>query len=1377
MNDSIKKRGKIVILLAIVVALMFMIEPIYGNLGANNGNQSLVSSSLLVNNGAKSSGVVVNQKYDFTSAGSSATAWTYPTNTTQEPGYTGGTYKLAQVGNPDYFNEFEATTVCDFYVLDSIYNSATNELLNGTITPCLSTSYRESAAPANLTTFDPVTGANETVKYIWTVNIRPGVQWDNWNSADAADTYTYSNHVSFNNDTGVHFSYTYKTVYNATSGKNQTQNPIVMKTYYVQAADFILSWEILSGSAEYSSSYSSVVNVVPLSNTTVEYYLSASSATFVPYTLETPILPYNVWVSHDYASNGSGYWNETTTGLSSSNAYNNWNLGHVSGTGEYPGLVGTGPFEMNGGYGQPMGKYYHDDYWQVYENPNYFMQYITGNYSWLHQFIPKIYSEEVSIFASPSSAVGALSTGAVDAIESSLTSEFLSTVEQIPNVNVYEKPSTGYPYFKFNSYSADAPFNITSFREALRYASPLGYMDSSICDGFLTPGYSTLPTIDAPYSDQSVPQYSYNPTLANNTIASIPGMSYVSGEWYYYGKQVTATIQSPSASLIPQTFTGYQSIANAWSAIGIHTTVLSESFSTIIDKVDAYSNAAASPSASYNVITLGVSNLFGDPIGDLIDDFNYTVSLGSGSYEGPFTTMNVSTPYSAELGLPQKVLDGTQIDSLMTNLSNYANTNSSLIDTGLAIDAMQWIEDKESTMMIIGYGPKDIIAYSNATFTGISHVVASIGTFWEQNLFSVHLRSSPIKAVKATSHIVVTATPSSTLYYNGEYGNVTFTAVNNATGKAVVGASISVSPVPSLLNVTSFSGVTNASGEYRFEFKVFPSNTFINTAFYNGLVNISATVVSSVSGVAAGVGYTLVNDLPIPAAYSVTGPSALASTSGYTYYNITLDNPLTNTPISGYSYIIQSLRAAINMKPTSSAQFESNVSTYNAACKFTSMSVPTNATHNSTMMNSISGVTGSNGLISVMIKANSTFNYSLNGNSFDSYIFMGDYALAAPMSGVQPYMALGELTSAANPNGYGAGEPFEIPILLQKTADNYAISITKKAVGPTTTELQFKVTDGTSAVSGYDLNVTAQNALGANRGFFVGSSNSTIDPNYYLVETCGPETGTHFEPEAKLVTNSNGMAYANFSSLFYTYNSTTGAISPMSTSSGIVTPFDEFEISVAGDGQPSMASADVVANSTAPYSITFVESGLKSGAIWSMKVGVLTESSPTNTITFSVVNGTYSYTLGNVLYYKITENSTGTVTVNGSSKTVNVGYLYIGHNVSFVETGLSSGTTWNVTLNGVTLSSNGTTITFVEVNGTYSYSVGNVSGYTISSNGTGSFNVTGKNVTVDVTYIPKVTTNYTDYYIIGGIIAAIVIIGGVAYAITRGKKGKSNKPQ
>ncbi len=49
--------------------------------------------------------------------------------------------------------------------------------------------------------------------------------------------------------------------------------------------------------------------------------------------------------------------------------------------------------------------------------------------------------------------------------------------------------------------------------------------------------------------------------------------------------------------------------------------------------------------------------------------------------------------------------------------------------------------------------------------------------------------------------------------------------------------------------------------------------------------------------------------------------------------------------------------------------------------------------------------------------------------------------------------------------------------------------------------------------------------------------------------------------------------------------------------------------------------------------------------------------------------------------------------------------------VTFSESGLPSGTSWSVTVNGATESSTSSTITFIEPNGTYAYSIGDVAGW------------------------------------------------------------------
>ena len=1329
------KRGiltskKLVIAFAIIVALMFMMEPLSGNIGGNTTQSTGVTSGT-------ASAVATP-----ISASPSAPA----------PTSADGTFRLAQVGNPDYVNYYEASTVCDFYILDLLYSSATTELPNGSYIYCLADNYTVSTPSTPITTFDPLTGATNSVYEIYTVHIRPGVEWSDYTSANAGDTYVYSNYTSFTNASGVAFSHTYTRVYNATSQKYQAAVPITMKTEYVQAADFILSWKLLNEATDLSGEYAHVVNVMPLNNLTVEYFLDGPSGIFVPDTLETPILPYHIWVSHDYASAGSGLWNETTTGLSSSNAYNEWDMGHVgafgAGNGLYPGLVGTGPFMMNGGYGEPAGQIFTSDYWSVYANPHFFLRSIgnTVNDSTpstvtpsldVSQFAPKVYSINVSIYASPSGAVGALSTGKVNAIESDLSSEFLPTVEGIPDAHILKKPSTGYAYFKFNSYSVDAPYNITAFRQALRMASPLGYIQSSICDGYLAPGYSTIPEIDSPYYYSAVPAFSYNPTAANNTIASIPGMAFKSGHWYYDGTEVTATIQSPSSSLIPQIYTGYETIASDWDAIGIATTIESESFSTEITHLDAYDNAGASPSTSYNVITLGVSGLLGDTAFDVIDDYNYSSSVGTGDYQGPFSGMNVTTPLNSVFKIPDKYMTGTQIDSLMTNLTNIATSTSSIRTVVAAMDIMQYIEDNESTMMPIGYGPEDNIVWDNNTFTGITNIQSDIDGFWYYNEMAVHLVSYPIVTVKPVAHAIVTGYANQTVLTDGQYGEVTYIATDNATGKPIANATVSITEEPSILNITSYVLRTNSSGMAVYKFQVSPDNAFINVPGYGGVVPMTATVVPTNTSIASGVGVVNIDDLPVGVAYKISGPSALSGSS-YKYYNITIYNPLTDKPIVGYEYTIQAMRAAILMKRTSSDQAISNISTYSSLCDYTELSVPVNSTYNSTMMTSVTGQTGSNGNISVMIAVNSTFNYTLNGNNVLQYIYLGDYALDAPVYGEAPYMDIGEVTSSQNANGYGAGEPIELPVELEHSMNNYTVTVTHKNVSPAVTELIYSVTDNGKAVSGYNLNVTSQNALGANRGYFLNSSLSMTNPNYYLLTTCGPETGSEFEPAAHLVTNADGMAYVNFTSLYYTYNAT-GVITPEAVNSPLL-PFDEFQISAYGTGAVAIQTIAVPQNEIdETYNVTVTETGVPVNVTWMVIVnGAMLSTNTTSLIFPTLPNGTYAYSAGyaNAIYLH------GLFTINGDNITVALAFPVPTYNVTFVADNITNGASWMIELNNtnniitysnVTLSNttHSTSMLAYLPDGTYNFTARAFDYKYIS----GQVIVDGKNVTIPLTFV------------------------------------------
>ena len=105
------------------------------------------------------------------------------------------------------------------------------------------------------------------------------------------------------------------------------------------------------------------------------------------------------------------------------------------------------------------------------------------------------------------------------------------------------------------------------------------------------------------------------------------------------------------------------------------------------------------------------------------------------------------------------------------------------------------------------------------------------------------------------------------------------------------------------------------------------------------------------------------------------------------------------------------------------------------------------------------------------------------------------------------------------------------------------------------------------------------------------------------------------------------------------------------------------------------------------------------------------------------------------------------------------------YNITFTESGLTSNTKWYVTLNGITESSTSNTIVFSETNGTYTYKINNVSGYTISSQ-SGNITVKGNNISKSVAFTqtskntPSTSSPFELYAIIG-VVVVIAILGAV----------------
>lgn len=218
------------------------------------------------------------------------------------------------------------------------------------------------------------------------------------------------------------------------------------------------------------------------------------------------------------------------------------------------------------------------------------------------------------------------------------------------------------------------------------------------------------------------------------------------------------------------------------------------------------------------------------------------------------------------------------------------------------------------------------------------------------------------------------------------------------------------------------------------------------------------------------------------------------------------------------------------------------------------------------------------------------------------------------------------------------------------------------------------------------------------------------------------------------------------------------------------------------NGTAVSQSIAFTALSAGQYSLIFSESGLPTGTNWSVIVGTTTYSSTGSTISFAETNGTYHYTVGKVTGYT-SSPSPGNVTVNGSSKTAVITFTKSGteitYTVIFTENGLPPGTSWVVTLNGTTVSSTTTTITFQEANGSYGFTVGSVSGYTVSPS-SGSIKVNGAAASQSVAFThtsPKPglfgLSGNTGYIVIG-LVVAIVAAATVAVFLMRRKPGQGD---
>lgn len=220
--------------------------------------------------------------------------------------------------------------------------------------------------------------------------------------------------------------------------------------------------------------------------------------------------------------------------------------------------------------------------------------------------------------------------------------------------------------------------------------------------------------------------------------------------------------------------------------------------------------------------------------------------------------------------------------------------------------------------------------------------------------------------------------------------------------------------------------------------------------------------------------------------------------------------------------------------------------------------------------------------------------------------------------------------------------------------------------------------------------------------------------------------------------NLSGGHYRSTQSGKITFNLTNGTYSyGISTNDPVYRPSSFSGQSTVNGSSVSIAVSFIKVT----YTLTFTESGLPSGTDWYVNITGMASSGPVAGPSFSeaISNGTYNYSLGTV--DKEYRGTGGSFTVSGKSATVAAVFIAVTYAVTFIESGLPAGTSWTITVNGVTHSSVASSVTFSESNGSYSYTVGSVKGYT-SSPGSGSFKISGSGTNLTVSFTPRPPSTY-----------------------------------
>jgi YVTN family beta-propeller protein len=675
----------------------------------------------------------------------------------------------------------------------------------------------------------------------------------------------------------------------------------------------------------------------------------------------------------------------------------------------------------------------------------------------------------------------------------------------------------------------------------------------------------------------------------------------------------------------------------------------------------------------------------------------------------------------------------------------------------------------------VGSGPEGI-AYDP------SNGYIYVANFWSHNVSVINGATNKVIASIAVGSYPagVAYDPSNGYVYVTNYGSNSVSVINGATNTVITNITVGVWPVGvaydssngyvyvtnygldyvSVINGATNTVITNITvGLGPIGVAYDPSNGYIYVAIdgldYVSVINgATNTVIANIS----------VGMWPQGVAYD--------SSNGYVYVtneysnSVSVINGATNTVITNIT---------VGSDPIGVAYDPSNGYIYVANYYSNNVSVINGATN--TVIASIA--VGSNP-------------WGVAYDPFNGYIYVTNYGsdTVSIISIIKKYSVT--FTESGLPSGTSWSVTFNRTtessttdtITFSVTNGTYSYTIETPISGGTGTQYVVSQSTGTLTVNGADINInvpyTTQyyltmiaspsngGTVSPSSGWYNAGSSVTIDAisnsNFEFVSWSGTGNSSYSGTNNPVSITINGpiTETANFIELYQvmfvetglpsgttwyvnlsngqSFSSTTNTITfnePNGTYSYTIATVNKIYALSPSSGTFKVSGGNVnvvITFNLVTYTVTFTENGLPSGTIWYVNLSNGKSYSGTGTtITFSEPNGTYSYTIATVNKSYSPSQSSGTFKVNGANVNIGITFNLVTYKITFTENGLSSGTSWSVTLNNITKTSTNGTIIFNEPNGTYSYIISGISGYRANTY-SGTINVNGNPISNSITW-------------------------------------------